>query len=127
MSSLKYAEPGSRPPSNAKRIYRWDDLPDAKGIERYIVNPNDANAEEIKLAKRKRQVLEGLMQGPIYAASYCRLSDQVMPSRRARAAHHRGASFGARAGWFVPFAILDGLGRISERFPFHRAGLSPER
>ena len=82
MSSLKYAEPGSRPPSNAKRIYRWDDLPDAKGIERYIVNPNDANAEEIKLAKRKRQVLEGLMQGPIYAASYCRLSDQVMPLRR---------------------------------------------
>lgn len=72
----------SRPPSNAKRIYRWADLPDA--MEPALFRITDAGQEprEIVASKHKRQVLEGLMQHPLYAASYCRLSDQVLPLRR---------------------------------------------
>lgn len=71
-----------KPPKNAKRIYRWSDLPSKTTPARYRVTDPDQESRVIILSKRRRQVLEGLIDGPIYAASYCRISDQVLPLRR---------------------------------------------
>lgn len=71
-----------KPPTNAKRVYRWTDLPSLTEPATYRVTDPDQEPREITVSKHRRQVLEGLMQGPIYAASYCRLSDQVLPLRR---------------------------------------------
>ena len=71
-----------KPPSNAKRVYCWTDLPDANGAALYRVTDADEEPRVISVGRHKRQVLEGLMDGPIYAASYCRISDQVLPLRR---------------------------------------------
>lgn len=70
------------PPKNAKRVYRWADLPNTTAEAVYRVTDPDQEPRTIAVSRHKRQVLEGLMQGPIYAASYCRLSDQVLPLRR---------------------------------------------
>ncbi len=74
--------PADRPPSNAKRIYRWADLPDATEPALFRITDPGHEPRVIGASKHKRQVLEGLMQHPLYAASYCRLSDQVLPLRR---------------------------------------------
>lgn len=70
------------PPADAKRVYRWADLPSVSAPALYRVTDPDQESREIVVSKHQRQVLEGLMQGPVYAASYCRLSDQVLPLRR---------------------------------------------
>ena len=70
------------PPANAQRVYRWDDLPGATDLATFRVTDNDQDAREIVVSNHQRQVLEGLMKRPLYAASYCRLSDQVLPLRR---------------------------------------------
>lgn len=72
----------SKPPANAKRVYRWADLPDASAPEMYRVSDPGQEPRVIVVSRHQRQVLEGLMTGPIYAASYCRISDQVLPLRR---------------------------------------------
>lgn len=51
----------------------------------------------------------------------------AIPSRLERSTHQRETSLSASAGWLSLFATFAGLGRISERLPFHRAGLSPDR
>ncbi|MGD1885456.1 MAG: hypothetical protein ACFB11_24680 [Paracoccaceae bacterium] len=71
-----------RPPSNAKRVYRWADLPDLRQPALYRVTDAGHEPREIVVSKNKRRVLEGLLRSPIFAASYCRLSDQVLPLRR---------------------------------------------
>lgn len=71
-----------RPPSNSKRVYRWTDLPNHTDGALYRVTDPGKEPREIFARKHKQQVLEGLMQSPLYAASYCRLSDQVLPLRR---------------------------------------------
>ncbi len=71
-----------KPPPNAKRVYRWADLPLHTEQALYRVTDPGQEPRIIHAAKRKRQVLEGLMRSPVYAASYCRLSDQVLPLRR---------------------------------------------
>lgn len=70
------------PPSNALRVYRWTDLPNLTAPALYRVTDPGQEPREIYASKHKRQVLEGLMRSPLYAASYCRLSDQVLPLRR---------------------------------------------
>ncbi|MEM0947456.1 MAG: hypothetical protein AAGK37_08635 [Pseudomonadota bacterium] len=70
------------PPANAKRIYRWSDLPGATEQAIYRVHEDGQDPREVVVSRHQRQVLEGLMQSPIYAASYCRISDQVLPLRR---------------------------------------------
>ena len=70
-----------KPPKNAKRVYRWADLA-SKERATYPVSDQNQEPREISVANNQRRVLEGLLQGPIYAASYCRLSDQVLPLRR---------------------------------------------
>ncbi len=71
-----------RPPANALRVYRWADLPNLTAPALYRVTDPGQEPREIYASKHKRQVLEGLMRSPLYAASYCRLSDQVLPLRR---------------------------------------------
>lgn len=70
------------PPTNALRVYRWADLPNLTAPALYRVTDPGQEPREIYASKHKRQVLEGLMRSPLYAASYCRLSDQVLPLRR---------------------------------------------
>ena len=70
------------PPKNAKRIYRWADLPNTIEAASYLVEEPGLEPRAITVAKHKRQVLEGLLNGPMFTASYCRLSDQVLPLRR---------------------------------------------
>lgn len=65
------------PSADAKRVSRWADLPDVSAPALFRVTDPDQEPREIVVAKHQRQVLEGLMHGPIYAASYCRVSDQV--------------------------------------------------
>ena len=82
-SQTKYAEPGERPPPNTKRIYRWGDLPGQVTPARYRVHDETSGeTQDFTVSGHKRQVLEGIMRGPIMAASYCRLSDQILPLRR---------------------------------------------
>jgi len=71
-----------KPPVNAKRVYRWADLPSLTTPARYRITDPDQEPCEFVVANHPRQVLEGLMRHPIYAASYCRISDQVLPLRR---------------------------------------------
>ncbi|CUH45419.1 hypothetical protein [Ruegeria atlantica] len=70
------------PPTNALRVYRWADLPNLTASALYRVTDPGQEPREIHASKHKRQVLEGLMRSPLYAASYCRLSDNVLPLRR---------------------------------------------
>ena len=71
-----------KPPSNAKRVYRWNDLPSATDYAWFRVTGSGQEPRDILVRYHQRQVLEGLIQSPIYAASYCRISDQVLPLRR---------------------------------------------
>ncbi len=70
------------PPHNAKRVYRWGDLPYLTELALFRVTDPGQEPRVIAVSKHVRQVLEGLMRHPIYAASYCRISDQVLPLRR---------------------------------------------
>lgn len=81
-TKLHQAEPGATPPSNTKRVYKWNDLPNETKPARYIIEDEGQPPRTITVSRRKRQVLEGLMQSPLLAASYCRISDQVLPLRR---------------------------------------------
>lgn len=81
-SKLTYAELGAKPPTNTKRIYAWRDLINATKPARYVVENEGQAPRTITVSRRKRQVLEGLMTNPLMAASYCRISDNVLPLRR---------------------------------------------
>lgn len=70
------------PPTDACRVYKWTDLPPHTKRARYRVTNKGQEPKEISVARHQRQALEGLMRSPLYAASYCRLSDQVLPLRR---------------------------------------------
>jgi hypothetical protein len=70
------------PPENTLRVYRWDDLPAAVEPALYQVTDPGQGPRTITVSKNTRRVLEGLMRSPLYAASYCRLSDKVLPLRR---------------------------------------------
>lgn len=71
-----------KPPKNAQRIYRWADLPNTIRPESYRVTDPGQEPRIITVSRHKRQVLEGLMRAPMFSASYCRLSDNVLPLRR---------------------------------------------
>ncbi|WP_306131333.1 hypothetical protein [Roseivivax marinus] len=66
-----------KPPQNAKRIYRWADLPECLAPSKYLVEDSDGKSHEIWCSKNRQRVLEGLMRSPLFSASYTRLSDHV--------------------------------------------------
>ncbi|MEO1143784.1 MAG: hypothetical protein AAFW66_15825 [Pseudomonadota bacterium] len=61
----------------AKRIHRVADLPYDRSPAEYLVTAENSETKTVSLQKRKRQVLDLLMQAPLYAASPVRLSDMV--------------------------------------------------
>ena len=65
-------------PTNAQRINRVRDLPDTRSPAVYLVANGDEKPARKQLTKRQRQVTEALMDGPIYCASFIRLSDTVL-------------------------------------------------
>lgn len=70
------------PPKNTRRVYAWKDLPSTHKPAQYRITDPGQEPRTITVSRRKRQVLEGLMLAPIHSASYCRLSDKVLPLRR---------------------------------------------
>ena len=81
MTKFKYAQPGERPPASAKHISKWADLPGASEPARFDILSGDKAS--ITVRGKNRKVLEGLMQGALYCASYCRISHHIMCLRRA--------------------------------------------
>ncbi|ABD53148.1 hypothetical protein [Jannaschia sp. CCS1] len=70
------------PPKDTRRIYGWHNLPNTYKAARYRITDPGQEPRVITVSRKKRQVLEGLMRSPLHSASYCRLSDTVMPLRR---------------------------------------------
>lgn len=66
-----------KPPKNAKRIYRWDDLPKAETAATYLVESEGQEPHTTIVSGKRRRVLEGLLKSPLYAASYARIGDHV--------------------------------------------------
>lgn len=81
-AKLNYAKLGATPSRNTKRIYKWADLPGDTKPAKFTIECEGKEPRTITVSRRKRQVLEGLMETPILAASYCRISDNVLPLRR---------------------------------------------
>ncbi|MCV2866915.1 hypothetical protein OE647_19615 [Defluviimonas sp. WL0075] len=65
------------PPRNAQRIYRVGELPKDRTPAHYRITRRDGEAVTVTLQKRRRQILDLLMQGPVYCASPVRISDIV--------------------------------------------------
>ncbi|SFD67300.1 hypothetical protein [Roseivivax sediminis] len=72
-----------KPPKNAKRIYRWADLPECLAPGKYLIEDSDGQSREIWCHKNRQRVLEGLIRSPLFSASYARLSDHVDHLKRA--------------------------------------------
>jgi hypothetical protein len=70
------------PPANASRIWRVSDLPKARASQAYRITNSDGSEAKITLSKRRRQVLDLLLKGPVYCASPVRLSDMVHVLKR---------------------------------------------
>lgn len=75
-------ESNLKPPSDALRIYSWDQTPNLTASATYQVQNESDEPHKIVVSKNTRRVLEALMNSPVYAASYCRISDKVLPLRR---------------------------------------------
>lgn len=70
------------PPAASRRVYAWKDLPFPTDAGLFRVTEAGQEPREFVASNNLRRVLEGLICHPIYAASYCRISDQVLPLRR---------------------------------------------
>ncbi|MCW3784344.1 hypothetical protein [Defluviimonas salinarum] len=70
-------KPNNTPPRNAQRIYRVGDLPKDRSPAQYRITRRDGETVTANLRKRRRQILDLLMQGPVYCASPVRISDIV--------------------------------------------------
>lgn len=66
-----------KPPKNARRVYRWSDLPPGRPQSGYLVENEGREPTTVFVGNKRQRVLEGLMRSPLYAASYVRLSDHV--------------------------------------------------
>lgn len=66
-----------KPPANAQRIWRVADLPKHRAPAHYLIATDDGEPTKVLLSKRRRQVMDLLMQGPVYCASPVRISDIV--------------------------------------------------
>ena len=71
----------SQPPANTLHVNRWSDLPDCTEPAVYRIH-GDGSSVLFSVSKKRRQVLEGLMQRPLACSSKCRLSQAVLTLRR---------------------------------------------
>lgn len=65
------------PPRNAQRIFRVADLPKDRRPAQFRITRKDGARVPVILQKRRRQILELLMRGPVFCASPVRISDIV--------------------------------------------------
>ncbi|MDA8585565.1 hypothetical protein N9L47_04750 [Rhodobacteraceae bacterium] len=65
------------PPFNCQRIHRVADLPPERAPASYVIGNVDKKPSAVTLQKRKRQIMDLLLQGPVYCASPVRISDIV--------------------------------------------------
>ena len=70
-----------RPPANSLRVNKWANLPNAIETCAYEFWDGD-EWSPFSLSSHDRQVLEGLMQRPVFAASFARVSDCVFRLRK---------------------------------------------
>lgn len=66
-----------KPTKDTLRIMRVTDLPQARDQAMYQIQNGDQKPRVVTLEKRKRQIMDLLMQGPVYCASPVRISDVV--------------------------------------------------
>lgn len=66
----------------AKRILRRADLPNARNLAAYTWLSNDGEESLTIVAKRDRQVLDAIIDSPVFCASPVRVSDSVLRLRR---------------------------------------------
>ncbi|MFQ6755324.1 hypothetical protein V6Z72_13320 [Cereibacter sphaeroides] len=77
MFSLK----DNSPPPDAQRVRSVADLPPHRAPARYRIRQADGSTRDALLSKRRRQVLDLLRRGPVFAASPLRISDAVRELR----------------------------------------------
>lgn len=66
-----------KPPLTAQRVWQVSDLPRARGPAKYQIVDGKGLDCIVTLSKRRRQVMDLLIQGPVYCASPVRISDIV--------------------------------------------------
>lgn len=71
-----------KPPANALSVDNWDDLPKTDTLFRYRVERNGKRNRIVEVSKKRRRVLEGLMNRPVMCASRARISDKVLHLKR---------------------------------------------
>jgi len=69
-------------PKDAQRIWRVSDLPKNRNPAWYAITHENGKTETYVLDKRRRQVIDLLVRGPVYCASPVRLSDIVHVLKR---------------------------------------------
>lgn len=70
------------PPINAQRIMRVADLPTDRNPAQYEIKNGDGKPRVVTVSKRKRQIIDLLCAGPVFAASPVRIGDTVHILRR---------------------------------------------
>lgn len=71
-----------RPPLDALRADRWNDLGTQTAPAKYEITGEDGRTKAITLAKGNRIILDALIKQPVYCASPVRISDRVSILRR---------------------------------------------
>ena len=66
------------PPTNALNVNCWDDLPNKTKPAHYRIVRDGKRNRIVEVSKKRRRVLEGLMQRPVVSASRARISDKVL-------------------------------------------------
>lgn len=71
-----------KPPKNTQRIMCVADLPQDRSVATYEIQNGDQKPNTVTLCKRQRQVMDLLLQAPVYCASPVRISDVVHIMKR---------------------------------------------
>ena len=67
----------TNPPRETQRVMRISDLPSNRRPARFLISNQGGETQTVVLSKRRRQIIELLMRGPVYCASPVRISDIV--------------------------------------------------
>ncbi len=83
---------------SAKRILRRADLPKSRNLAAYTWPTEDGGESRTIVAKRDRQVLDAIIDGPVFCASPVRVSDSVLRLRRDHGVPIETETFSERDG-----------------------------
>lgn len=90
---------------DARRLDRRIKLPEARGPARFEWSDDSGEEHYIILSKRDRQVLQAIIEGPVYCASPIRLSDSVLRLRRDHGVPIETETFTERDGEVLTFGV----------------------